>query len=587
MKLQQKPHPLIAPSIFFSAKKIIFSIVLWSAIHFSGFGQNPSNNASAPSEFPAGKIEGPFVWESNIYPGTVRDYWVYVPAQYEAAKPACVMVVQDGLGRAQGWRLPQVLDSLIATQDLPVIIGIFVDHGKVAADAPDKYPRYNRSFEYDALGDRYARFLIEELLPEVGRSYNLSDDPNDRSIAGASSGAICAFNVAWEKPDAFRRVLSTIGTYVGLRGGDEFATLVRKTEPKPLRVFLEDGSSDLNIYAGDWWMANQDMLSALTWAGYEVNHMWGEEGHNSEGAKKILPDALKWLWQDYPKPVTTHPEDYKGLQLLLPEEPWKSFSQPDIKAHRLAVDENGKIFFTDLNAPGIFTFDNDGQAVLFKKLTFHPGGLSFHHDGNLYVADLDGHQIVALDRKGDIHTVLTGVQADHLSISQQGIYFTNPWEGQIGFYNFSSQQLSYVQVTEKPAGMALSADQTFLNVAVEEGVLGYSFKISKEGRLAYGQPYIHYHVSYGKPTPAATGITVDTENRSYTATAMGVQVADQLGRINFIFSKPGEALSGIKIGGQAFDTLYLICNGQLYFRKINARGALSWQPAVKPPQPRM
>src|SRR5690606_18553085 len=152
--------------------------------------------------------------------------------------------------------------------------GIFIDHGKVPAEGADNYPRYNRSYEYDALGDRYARFLLEEILPEVKKSYNLSDKPDDRSIAGASSEAICAFNAAWERPDAFRRVLSTIGTYVGLRGGDEFATLVRKSEPKPLRVFLEDGNTDLNIYAGDWWVANQDMLSSLSWAGYEVEHIW-------------------------------------------------------------------------------------------------------------------------------------------------------------------------------------------------------------------------------------------------------------------------------------------------------------------------
>src|SRR5690606_23198593 len=144
---------------------------------------------------------------------------------------------------------------------------VFIEPGVVPAVTEGDQPRFNRSFEYDSMGDRYARFLLEEIVPEVKKKYNLSDDPNDRGIGGASSGAICAFNVAWERPDAFRRVLSTIGTYVGLRGANEFPVLVRKTEPKPIRVFLQDGNRDLNIYAGDWWVANQDMLSALQFAG--------------------------------------------------------------------------------------------------------------------------------------------------------------------------------------------------------------------------------------------------------------------------------------------------------------------------------
>src|SRR5208283_2759403 len=150
--------------------------------------------------------------------------------------------------------------------------------------------RFNRSFEYDGLGDDYARFLLDELLPYVAREQNLklSTSGNDRSIGGSSSGAICAFTAAWERPDAFSRVLSAIGTYVGLRGGNEYPTLIRKTEPKPIRVFLQDGSADLNIYGGDWWMANQEMERALTYAGYEVDHIWGTNGHNGQDITEHL-----------------------------------------------------------------------------------------------------------------------------------------------------------------------------------------------------------------------------------------------------------------------------------------------------------
>jgi gluconolactonase len=177
-----------------------------------------------------------------------------VPEQYRADTPAAVMVFQDGgrfVAEDGRWRVPVVFDSLIHRGDMPVTVGVFVDAGVVPARAAEQQPRFNRSFEYDALGDRYARFLLEELLPEVGKGFNLTGDPNLRAIGGSSSGGICAFTVAWNRPDAFRRVLSFIGSYTGLRAGDTYPTLVRKTEPRPIRVFLQDGSRDLNIAVGD------------------------------------------------------------------------------------------------------------------------------------------------------------------------------------------------------------------------------------------------------------------------------------------------------------------------------------------------
>src|SRR5215470_718973 len=194
--------------------------------------------------------------KSKVFPGTWREYWVYVPAQYTPDKPACVYVNQDGVQ----WNAPVVFDNLIHKKEMPVTIGVFVMHGRVrAANAESALDRFNRSFEYDGLGDNYARFLLEELLPDVetkktsdGRPIRLSKNGNDRAIGGSSSGAIAAFTAAWERPDAFSRVFSAIGTYVGLRGGHNYSTIIRKYEPKSIRVFLQDGSNDLNIYGGDW-----------------------------------------------------------------------------------------------------------------------------------------------------------------------------------------------------------------------------------------------------------------------------------------------------------------------------------------------
>src|SRR5262249_42101518 len=189
--------------------------------------------AEAAEPAPKGEVRKYTFNRSAIFPGTQRDYWVYVPKQYDPQKPACVYVNQDGVQ----YNAPAVFDDLIHKKEMPVVIGVFVMHGRVKAPSEKALDRFNRSYEYDGLGDNYARFLLEELLPDVerktasdGRAIRLSKDGNDRGIGGASSGAICAFTAAWERPDAFSRVFSAIGTYVGLRGGHSYATLVRKFE---------------------------------------------------------------------------------------------------------------------------------------------------------------------------------------------------------------------------------------------------------------------------------------------------------------------------------------------------------------------
>lgn len=537
--------------------------------------------------FAQSRIEGPFSLQSEIYPQTERDYWLYIPAQYDPAKAACVMVVQDGLGRAEGWRLPQVLDSLIALGKIPVTIGIFVDHGKVPAIDSTAFPRYNRSFEYDALGDRYARFLLEELLPEVSKSYSLSNDPNDRCVAGASSGGICAFNVAWERPDQFSRVLSTIGTYVGLRGGDEFPTLVRKSEPRPIRVFLEDGSNDLNIYAGDWWMANQNMLSALQWAGYENHHIWGKQGHNSKGARKILPEALVWLWEGYPQGPSTHLDQYQGLDLLIEGEEWAPLFAERQNIDQLAVDARGTVFFTNLADSSIYYLNAQGQAVRFQQLGFRPSGISFGTEGRLYVANPAGKVVFAFEEADQAILVMQGIAVERLLASPKGLYFTQQNTPGIGLLAPDTKTI-YPSNTGAIAGaMALSAEKTYLNVALADQVMGYSFRLSERGDLDAGQAYLHYHIPYGQATPQATAICVDQNNFSYTATNMGIQIADQLGRIQFIMQTPSKRNQALAFGGAALDQLYLVSDGMLYRRKVNRVGTQSASKAHKPAKPRM
>lgn len=245
-------------------------------------------------------------WRSNIFTNTVRDWWIYVPAQYKAEKPACVMVFQDGhdyVNLKGNWRVPIVFDNLIAKGEMPVTIAILLNPGHEVGKPPGKSPWQvsNRSFEYDSLGDRYARFLLEEILPEVGKKYNLTTNPEGRAIGGASSGGICSWTVCWERPDQFRKAFTTIGSYTNIRGGHVYPALIRKTERKPIRVSVQSGVDDVKNQFGDWPLANKQMAAALKFAGYDHRFDFGEGAHNSKHGGSIFPDVMKWLWRDYPK----------------------------------------------------------------------------------------------------------------------------------------------------------------------------------------------------------------------------------------------------------------------------------------------
>ncbi|MGY8766793.1 MAG: alpha/beta hydrolase [Pirellulales bacterium] len=243
------------------------------------------------------------VWDkSEIYPGTVRDYWVYVPAQYDAKNPACLMVFQDGGGfvNEKGHtRVPVVFDNLIHTKEMPVTIGVFINPGVVpAANGKDK-PRRNRSFEYDSLGDQYVRFLLEEILADIGKTYNITSDPAGRVICGNSSGGICAFTAAWERPDSFGKVVSHIGSFTNIRGGHVYPAIIRKTEMKPIRVFLQDGENDLDNLHGNWPLSNQQMAAALKFSGYDYQFVLGTDAHSGRHGGAIFPDTIRWLWRDH------------------------------------------------------------------------------------------------------------------------------------------------------------------------------------------------------------------------------------------------------------------------------------------------
>ncbi|MES2793757.1 MAG: alpha/beta hydrolase-fold protein [Planctomycetota bacterium] len=249
---------------------------------------------------PQGKVTE-HSWTSKVFEGTVRKYWIYVPAQYDAAQPTNVMVFQDGhayVGEKGQFRTTIVFDNLIHKKEMPVTIGIFLNPGHKGEPYPEiAWSANNRSFEYDTVSDQYAKFLLEEILPEVGKTYKLTDNPENRAICGISSGGICAFTVAWERPDAFRKVLSHVGSFTDIRGGYVYPALIRKTDNKPLRVCLQGGSNDIDNQFGNWWLANLQMEKSLQFKKYDVKFVGGEGGHNGEHGGAVLPETLRWLWR--------------------------------------------------------------------------------------------------------------------------------------------------------------------------------------------------------------------------------------------------------------------------------------------------
>jgi gluconolactonase len=553
-------------------------------------GPEPGPDSKVQPGTPTGEvIKGEFA-ESKVYPGTWREYWVYIPKQLDRSKPAPVMVFQDGIQ----YNAPVVFDNLIHQKALPPIVGVFVMHGRVKAPSADALDRMNRSFEYDAVSGDYARFLVDEMLPFVAKTHglSLSADPNDRAIAGNSSGAIAAFVAAWQRPDAFRRVFSGIGTYVGLRGGNEFPMLIRKTEPKPIRVFLQDGQNDLNNYTGSWFIANQDMVSALEYSGYDVRHEWGDGEHNSRHATLIFPDALRWLWRDWPAPIKANPEGKSRqdvFQTLVPGEDWQLVSEGHRATDGPAVNDKGELFFSDPANNRIHKVGLDGKVAVFAENTSGANGMMFGPDGRLYAGATRSKQIVAYDAAGHTQVVATDVTVNDLAVNVKGdIYFTDSPGKKVWFIPKGGAPRMVDEGIEYPNGVLFSPDQTLLYVSDHAAQLSWTFQIQPDGSLGHKQRYFYVHMPDAATRSSADGMTADTNGSVYIASALGVQVFDQIGKCHAIIPAPQRAsLSSVKFAGAHMDEMYITNGDKVFKRKTKAKGVISWKAPIKPPPPRL
>lgn len=550
---------------------------------------------------PNGVVTKHVLAPGHFYPGVPHNYAVYVPAQYDAKKATPFMIFLDGSGRlGNGERVPVVLDNLIANGDLPAMIGIFVDPGVLPAAGEGAQNRFERVFEYDSLSDRYSRFLLEELIPEVAKSYNLSRDPNDHGLMGVSTGAVGAFAAAWNRPDQFRRVLSFIGTYVAMKGADSLPALIRKTEPKPIRIFLQDGRNDHIVpgqpygtfYAGSWPINNQVIYEAFQFAGYDVKLVIGDEGHNMKQGRAIMPDALRWLWRGYPRPITVREPaamsqagwDPRGKvhSTVWADRGWEQVGGAYGPIGGIAADSAGDVYFSDPAANRIYRAGPDGNVALFREHTGGASALRAGADSRLYALEPALRRIVSYGA-GDEKVAVRNVDASDFTITATGaIYLADAAHRTVR--PAAGPEAARAEMA-LPAGLTLSGDQAMLVAADAESRFSWSFQLAPDGSLVNGEPFYRLEMPESGWKSGAASVAEDSIGQVYFATAVGIQVCEANGRVAMILNPPEPgSVHAIAFGGKELNWLYAAEGGKLFRRPVKVTGTGVWR-TVRLPKP--
>jgi sugar lactone lactonase YvrE/enterochelin esterase-like enzyme len=566
-------------------------------------------DAAEKPDVPHGTVMKMEPWQSKIFPNTTRDWSVYVPAQYKPDGTAAIMVFQDGHSYANtkgDWRAPTVFDNLIASGQMPVTLGIFINPGTDPSKTNPQTPwkATNRGFEYDSLGDRYTRFLIEEILPEVAKKWPFSPDPELHAIAGSSSGGICAFTVAWERPDVFRKVCANVGSFVNLRGGNAYPSLIRKTERKPLRVYQADCSGDLDNPFGNWPLANKQMFAALKYMGYDARLDFAEGyGHGSKHGGSVFPDSLKWLWRkEKPQPVVdTRPQiggDMPLSQILVEGDGWQVVADGLNFADGPTTDAAGNLYFCDMRGtpPVIWRISPTGQKTKLIEGT-SASGLKFGPDGRLYACVGKEKALVAFELPGGAKTVLAeNVQPNDLVVTSKGyIYFTETGKHQVTFVNAKTKEVRAADVgITAPNGIALSPDQGTLIVSDYGGENVWTFRIEPDGSLTAKEPYAtmlrpidpNGEFQHNEPPPfkkaaGGDGMITDAAGRYYVTTALGVQIFDPTGRMCGVLPKPqpDKPLTSCTLSGPNNSYLFVTNGDKIFRRKVQAQAVVFSNPA--------
>lgn len=558
----------------------------------SGVSTSPAAGADAAYEPPAikpedvqqGTTKAFRFTTSRVFPGTVRDVTVFIPAQYDAAKPACVYVKTDGYNP----REKALLEEAIAAKEMPVTVGVFVRPGEVPAPMEGTLGRRNRCLEYDGVGDLNVRFLDEELLPHVAREYglNLSTNGNDRCIAGGSSGGIAAFTAAWNRPVAFSRVYAASGSWVAFRGGHEFPTMVRKFEPRAIRAFLTTATHDMENAAGDWFLLDQEMDKALTFSGYDHRFVV-VDGRHVQGYGEHWREAMAYLWRGWPEPVKAGPGAPRAQEILVPGEGWQPVAEGFKSTRGPACNATGEVFFADTSANRILRIGLDGQVREFVADSGRAHALTVGADGALYSVSETSGRILRYDAEGRATLVLDGLCGHSILARPDGaLYVTSNGDGPHGpgsVWLVKDGRKTRVDDGIKFAtGLAYRPDRWLLSVAEGHSKWLYSYRVNDDGTLADRERFFHLHVADGDDDAGAESVCYSVEGRQFVATRSGVQISADDGPTQVILPVPdGARVTGVALGGKDGDLLFAFCGNRIWKRRVQHHAMGAFTPWTK------
>ena len=537
-----------------------------------------------PEDILPGAIKQTVFSGSAIFPGTNHAVTVFIPAQYDGSKPACVYVKTDGFNPKE----KTLMETMIATKEMPVTIGVFVRPGELAAPMKDTLGRRNRCFEYDGVSDNHVRFLIEELLPFVAKELDLklSTDGNDRCMSGGSSGGIAAFTAAWHRPDAFSRVYAASGSFVAFRGGHEFPTLVRKFEAKPIRSFLTTGTHDMENCAGDWFLLDQEMDKALKFSGYDYIFRIINGGHVA-GYLDNYQEAMAYLWKGWPERVTAGPSAPRARDILLPEESWQLAAEGYKNVRSPACNATGEVFFADLANNKVHRLGLDGKHSVFLEDAQHANSLSFGPEGQLFTVSSQTGKVMSYDASGKGSIVVEGLPGEYiLAAPGGGAYVTSnaPGGGDSGsvWWVKDGKKTQVDTGLKRAAGLAYRPDQWLLSVADGRSKWAYSYQINADGTLTNKERFFWLHVADWDDDAGAEAVCYAREGQMFVATRTGVQVCADDGPTQVILPLPDRgAVTGVCLGGQDLDTLFAFSGNKIWKRKLKVHAMGAFTPWTK------
>ena len=533
-----------------------------------------------PEAILSGEIKETKFNQSKIFPGTVRDVTLFIPAQYDGSRPACVYVKTDGYHP----REKEMMETMIATGEMPVTIGVFVRPGTLPAPMKGTLDRRNRDFEYDAVNDNKVRFLIEELLPFVAKEFDLklSPDGNDRSISGGSSGGIAAFVAAWNRPDAFSRVYCASGSFVAFRGGHELPTMIRKFEAKPIRTFMTTGMRDMENAAGDWFLLDQEVDKALKFSGYDYQFRIIDGGHVA-GYMENYREGMAYLWKDWPERVNAGPSAPRAREILIPGEDWQLVAEGFKSTRGPAVNAASEVFFADTTSDKIHRINLDGTVGVFASETGNAHCVTVGADGTLYSISEKSGKLMSYDATGAAKVVLDEILGHSiLAMPGGGLYVTSNGDkahgpGSVWFIK-DGNKTQVDSGIKFATGMTYRPDQWLLSVAEGHSKWVYSYQINEDGTLANKERFFHLHVADWDDDAGAESVCYSIEGRQFIATRSGIQISADDGPTQVILPVPdGSRVTGVCLGGQEMDTLFAFCGNKIWKRKIqhHAMGAFS------------